>query len=52
MTLKKPVMKIHAWFFGVRQEDLPALYLQYLGNFKLAVVLLNITPYIALKIVS
>lgn len=48
--VKKPIIKIHGYLMGVEQETLPNLYFQYLGNFKIAVIILNITPYIALKI--
>ena len=49
-VMREPIMKIHASLLGLDQSMLPKLYFQYLGNFKIAVIMLNIVPYIALKI--
>lgn len=38
--------------FGVSETDLPLTYMQYLGNYKIAIIVLNIVPYITLKIIS
>jgi hypothetical protein len=42
--------KIHSTLLHVDPEMLDAIYFQFLGNYKLAVIILNIVPYIALKI--
>ena len=49
---RKPVSGIHSKIFGVSASDLPLTYMQYLGNYKIAIIVLNIVPYIALKITS
>ena len=49
---RKPVSSIHSKIFGVSESDLPLTYMQYLGNYKIAIIVLNIVPYIALKIIS
>ena len=49
---RKPVSGIHSKIFGVSESDLPLTYMQYLGNYKIAIIVLNIVPYIALKITS
>jgi len=38
--------------FGVNPAELPIIYLQYLGNYKVAIIILNIVPYIALKVMG
>ena len=43
-------VKIHSGLFRVDAEALPITYLQYLGNYKIAIIILNIVPYIALRI--
>lgn len=43
-------IKLHSSLFGVNPEELPIIYLQYLGNYKIAIIILNIVPYIALKV--
>lgn len=50
MIFKQPVMKLHGKFFDVTQDDLPAMYFNYLGNYKIATYVLSIVPYIALKV--
>jgi hypothetical protein len=49
---RKPVSVIHSKIFGVSESDLPLTYMQYLGNYKIAIIVLNIVPYIALKIIT
>ena len=49
---RKPVSGIHGKMFGVSETDLPLTYMQYLGNYKIAIIVLNIVPYITLKIIS
>ncbi|WP_396587166.1 DUF6868 family protein [Bermanella sp. R86510] len=34
----------------VSNEKLDELYFNYLGSFKIAIIVLNVTPYIALKL--
>ena len=45
-------IKLHSNLFGVNPEELPLIYLQYLGNYKVAIIILNIVPYIALKVMA
>ena len=42
----------HSKILGIDPGKLDVIYFQYLGNFKLAVIILNIVPYIALKIMT
>jgi len=43
---------IHSKMSGLGKSELSVVYFQYLANYKIAVVMLNLVPYIALKIVS
>lgn len=52
LALKGPISSIHSKLFGVDKEHLQLIYLQYLGNYKIAIFILNIVPYFALKIMS
>jgi len=49
---KNPVAKLHSKLFNLNPEDLPMVYFQWLGNFKMAIYILNLVPYIVLKIMS
>ena len=46
------VTGIHARLFGLDEKDLGRAYFQYLAQYKIAIIVLNITPYIALKIMA
>ena len=52
ITLKEPILKIHSRLFGLDEETLSLTYFQYLGNYKVAIYILNLVPYIALKIMA
>ena len=41
---------IHSKMFNISEADLDTLYFNYLGNYKLAIFIFNLVPYIALKI--
>lgn len=42
----------HGKRFGIGAADLRNFYFQYLANFKIAIIVLNITPYLALRIMG
>ena len=46
------VTKIHSKLFGLDEKDLGRTYFQYLAQYKIAIIVLNIAPYIALKIMA
>lgn len=41
---------LHARIFNVSEHQLSAMYFQYLANYKIGILLLNLAPYFALKI--
>lgn len=49
MLLRRPIMKIHSSLMGVDEIELPMMYLKYLGNYKIMVIVFNIVPYLVLK---
>ena len=52
IIMRKPVTGIHSKLFGLNPAELPATYFQYLGNYKIAIFIFNLVPYIALKVMS
>ncbi len=50
VLMRNFIVGIHARMFGVNEEDLSLAYVQYLGNYKVAIIMLNIVPYVALRI--
>ncbi|WP_078459044.1 DUF6868 family protein [Solemya velum gill symbiont] len=43
---------IHSKLFGVQKEGLDAMYFNFLANYKLAIFIFNLVPYLALKIME
>ena len=52
IVMRGSVTKIHSKLFGLDEKDLGRAYFQYLGQYKIAIIVLNIAPYIALKIMA
>ena len=46
------IISVHSKMFNLSEEHLSAAYLQYMAQYKLAIFVLNLVPYIALKIVT
>jgi hypothetical protein len=46
------VIKIHASTTGVSEMELPRIYIEFLGNYKILIIILNVVPYIALRIMA
>ncbi|MBU2711820.1 hypothetical protein KCG35_12190 [Zooshikella sp. WH53] len=51
IIMKERITALHNKLFGVKQTNLLSTYFQYLACYKLATIILNIVPYIALKII-
>lgn len=50
MGFREPIKKIHSSVSAVAGEKLDELYFNYLASFKMAIIILNIAPYAALKL--
>ena len=42
-------VKIHSGMYGLAEPDLLRAYFNYMANYKIAVFVLNLVPYIAVK---
>lgn len=47
---RNSISKIHAKLFKLSESDLSCSYFQFLGQYKLAIYVFNLVPYIALRI--
>ena len=47
-----PIKRLHAKMFGLSEGDLSRAYFQYLAQYKIAILMLNLAPYLALRIVG
>ncbi|GLQ05927.1 DUF6868 family protein [Sneathiella chinensis] len=52
MFMRGWIVPLHSRMFGANEEQLALVYVQYLGTYKIAILMLNLVPYIALKIIS
>lgn len=52
MGMRDTLTRLHAKMFGVNEGDLPRLYFQYVAQYQMAMLVLNLAPYIALKIIG
>ena len=50
IALRGRISRIHGQLFGMNEQDLGRAYFQYLAQYKIAILVLNFVPYIALKI--
>jgi len=46
------ISSIHSKMTGLGQTELSVAYFQYLANYKIAILMLNLVPYIALKLIN
>ena len=52
MMMRDFVTRLHSKMMGVAEADMPVLYMQYLSNYKVLVIVFNLVPYIALRIMA
>ena len=50
--IRKTAIKMHGKMFQVDEKFLSEAYFTYLGQYKIAVLVFNIAPYFALKILG
>lgn len=47
----EPITDIHSKIFGVQKSELPMTYFWYLAYYKIVILVFNLVPYIALRII-
>lgn len=52
IAMRGAIARIHSKLFGLDEKDLGRAYFQYLAQYKIAIIVLNIAPYIALKVMA
>lgn len=52
LSLRGPVSRIHAKMFDLDESAIRRAYFQYLGQYKIAIIVFNIVPYFALRIMN
>ncbi len=46
------VVKIHASTTGVSEAELPRIYIEFLGNYKILIIIFNVVPYLSLRLMA
>ena len=52
ILFRVPASKIHAKMFNLNEKEVSSAYFRYLAQYKVAVIVLNVVPYFALKIME
>lgn len=52
IAMRGAIARIHSKLFGLDEKVLGRAYFQYLAQYKIAIIVLNIAPYIALKVMA
>jgi hypothetical protein len=51
-VMRSWIVKVHTRIFRLSEEDLLRAYVQYLAHYKIAIIMLNFVPWVALKIIA
>ena len=51
-TIRGPIVRVHSRMLGLDEEALLGVYVTYLSQFKILVLVFNLSPYFALKIMG
>lgn len=46
------VVRLQAWMTGVPEAEWPGYYVDYLSRYKIGIIMFNLAPYFALRIVG
>jgi hypothetical protein len=52
ITTRRAISRIHGKMFGLETADLSRAYFQYIAQYKIAIIVFSLTPYIALKFMA
>ena len=46
------ISRMHGRMFGLESADLSRAYFQYIAQYKIAIIVFSLTPYVALKLMA
>ncbi len=52
VALRGFISRLHAKLFGLDPEDVSRDYVRYIAQYKIAIIVFSLTPYVALKFMS
>lgn len=52
IAMRGTIASIYSSLFGVDEKDLGRAYFQYMAQYKIAIIVFNVAPYVAFKIMA
>ena len=52
ISAREPIVKLHSRMFAIDPTELPKAYIRYLGQYKALIIVFNLIPYLALRIMG
>ena len=52
IMMRGAIARIHGKMFGLDTADLSRAYFQYIAQYKIAIIVFSLTPYLALKLMA
>ena len=52
MLMRGPISRLHGKMFGLGEEDISRAFYQFVAQYKIAIILFNLVPYLALVIMA
>lgn len=52
IAMRSPLTNLHGKMFGLSETDVSRAYFQYIAQYKLLIMIFNLAPYIALKMMG
>lgn len=52
IAMRESISRVHGRMFGLETADLSRAYFQYVAQYKIAIVVFSLAPYVALKLMA
>ena len=52
IAMRGSISRLHGRMFGLQSADLSRAYFQYIAQYKIAIIVFSLTPYVALKLMA
>ena len=52
IAMRDRISRMHGKMFGLESADLSRAYFQYIAQYKIAIIVFSLTPYVALKLMA
>ncbi len=52
IAMRESISRMHGKMFGLEPVDLSHAYFQYIAQYKIAIIVFSLTPYVTLKLMS